>query len=291
MTASTSEKSNLKYSLSIIRRRVARVIGILLLVFLAFVFFMPFYWMLSTSLKDVNYVFVNPPQWFPKPIMWSNFAKVFVRMDLAKYITNTVIVATLPVIGEILSAPMIAYSLTIIPWKGQKFIFPIILVTMMIPWQVTQIPMYTIWKNLGFVNTFIPLVLPAFFGGGFYIYLLRQFMRSMPNSIIEAARLDGAGELKILYIIVYPLCKPILATIAVLIFISGWNDFNGPLLYLQTSSNYTLSIGLQMFMSTANPEWNLLMAASTLFTIPLIVIFFCSQKAFLSGISTTSGLK
>ena len=280
-----------KYGLSIARRKASIAIGIALLFILAAVFFLPFYWMVATALKDSNYVFMNPPQWFPKPIIWKNFLNVFKRMDIITYFRNTLIFAALPVVGQLIASPLIAYSLTIIPWKGPKYMFPIILVTMMIPWQVTQIPMYTIWNLMGFVDTFVPLILPAFFGSAYYIYLLRQFMKSLPTSLIEAARLDGAGELRILYMVVYPLCKPVLTTIAVLIFISGWNDLNGPLLYLQSSRNYTLSIGLQMFLSSTNPEWNLLMAASTMFTIPLIIIFFCAQKAFLGGISTTSGLK
>lgn len=283
--------TDFNFHLSIARSKSSRVIGALLLLFLAIIFFMPFYWMVSTALKDSDHVFINPPQWLPDPVIWSNFSDVFARMDIFKYVKNTMIFASLPVLGQLIASPMIAYSLTIIPWKGPKYLFPIILVTMMIPWQVTQIPMYTIWNRLGLVDTFVPLILPAFFGSAYYIYLLRQFMKSLPKSLIEAARLDGAGEFVILYKVVYPLCKPVLTTIAVLIFISGWNDLNGPLLYLQSSKNYTLSIGLQMFLSSTNPEWNLLMAASTMFTIPLIIIFFCAQNAFLGGISTTSGLK
>ena len=162
---------------------------------------------------------------------------------------------------------------------------------MMIPWQVTQIPMYTTWARLHLVDTFVPLLLPSFFGSAYYIYLCRQFMKTLPDSVMEAARIDGAGEFRILYWIVYPMCRSILTTMAVLIFIAQWNDLNGPLLYLQNSRRYTLSIGLQMFRQSANPEWTLLMAASTVFTAPLIVIFFFCQNAFLNGIQTTSGLK
>ena len=162
---------------------------------------------------------------------------------------------------------------------------------MMIPWQVTQVPLFATWSRLGLVNTFVPLVLPAFFGAPYYIYLMRQFIKGLPNSVIEAARIDGAGEVRILYTMVYPMCKPVITTIVVLIFISGWNDLNGPLLYLQDSSKYTLSIGLQMFLTSARQEWDLLMAASTLFTLPLIIIFFIAQKQFIGGISTASGLR
>ncbi len=274
-----------------VSRRVGIVCSYILLIACACIFFTPFLWMLSTALKPANQIFLNPPKWFPEPAKWENFAAIFQRMPLFSYLKNTLILATLPVVGQLLSAPMIAYSLTKIPWKGAKYIFPLILVTMMVPWQVTQIPLFVTWSRLKLVNTFVPLTLPAFFGAPYYIYLMRQFTKGLPDSVIEAARIDGAGEFKILYRVVYPMCKPVLTTIMVLVFIGGWNDLNGPLLYLQDSSKYTLSIGLQMFLTTARQEWDLLMAASTMFTLPLIVIFFLAQKQFISGISTTSGLK
>ncbi len=271
--------------------RITRFVGIFLLFFFAAVFALPLYWMIRTALMDDALVFSIPVRWVPDPAVWENFVTVFQRMDLAKYIRNTVFSSVMPVIGVLFSCPFIAYSLTKVPWKGGKIIFPIILFTMMIPWQVTQIPMYSIWAKLGLTDSFVPLILPTFFGSGYYIYLCRQYMKSLPNSVIEAARIDGAGDLRILYTIVYPMCKSTLTTIAVLVFIAHWNDLNGPLLYLQSSSKYTLSIGLQQFRKADNPEWPLLMAASTVFTVPLIALFFFAQQYFLNGISTTSGLK
>ncbi|MFR7843853.1 MAG: carbohydrate ABC transporter permease [Gallintestinimicrobium sp.] len=164
------------------------------------------------------------------------------------------ITSILPVIGTLISCPMVAYSITKIPWKGGKYLFPIILMTMMIPSMVTQIPMYATWSKLGMLNTFIPLVLPSFFGSTYYIYLFRQFMKSLPTSVIEAARIDGAGDFRILYSIVYPMCSSILTTVAVMVFIACWNDYVGPLMYLQDSKLYTLGIGLQMFKNAAQPE-------------------------------------
>lgn len=273
------------------KSRCSRVFGIVMLLLCSFIFLLPLYWMVCTALKSEAYVFTVPPQWIPSPVVWNNFVTIFERMDLARYIKNTVILSILPVIGIMFSCPMVAYSLSKIPWKGPKYIFPVILATMMIPWQVTQIPMYTIWSRLGLVDTYVPLVLPTFFGSAYYIYLIRQFMKTLPDSVMDAARIDGAGDFKILYHIVYPMCKSVLTTVSVLVFIASWNDLNGPLLYLQSNSLYTLSIGLQMFKQAANPEWTLLMAASTIFTLPLIVIFFLCQNAFLNGIQTTSGLK
>ena len=274
-----------------VRGRAAHIFGVIMLVFLGLVFAMPLYWMISTALKYETYCFTTPPQWFPNPIKWSNFTEIFGRMDMARYIKNTLITSILPVIGTLISCPMVAYSITKIPWKGGKYLFPIILMTMMIPSMVTQIPMYATWSKLGMLNTFIPLVLPSFFFFIYYIYLFRQFMKSLPTSVIEAARIDGAGDFRILYSIVYPMCSSILTTVAVMVFIACWNDYVGPLMYLQDSKLYTLGIGLQMFKNAAQPEWTLLMAASTVFTVPLIVIFFFCQNAFLNGIQTTSGIK
>lgn len=273
------------------KAKITRWVSHFALILLAFIFFMPFVWMVSTSLKTEGHVLVNPPEWIPNPVKWENYSTIFKRIPIFHYLQNTVIVAALPVIGQMLATPMIAYSLTKIPWKGQKIIFPLILATIMIPWQVTQIPMFMTWSKLGLVNTFVPLCLPAFFGAPYYIYLTRQFMKGVPDSLIEAARIDGAGEFRILWRIIYPLCKPVLTTIAVLVFIAGWNDLNGPLLYLQNNDVYTLSIGLQSFLTSARSEWALLMACSTLFTIPLIILFFLAQKQIINGISTTSGLK
>ena len=280
-----------KLDRSIVSQRIGRLFGILFLVFFAFVFAMPLYWMVRTALMDDGSVFAIPVKWLPDPVKWDNFVRVVKRMDLAKYTTNTIITSVLPVLGVLFSCPLVAYSLTLVPWKGGKVIFPVILFTKMIPWQVTQIPMYSIWAKLGLTNTFVPLILPSFLGSAYYIYLCRQYMKSLPKSVIEAARIDGANEFRILYTIVYPMCKSVLTTIAVLVFIAHWNDLNGPLLYLHDSAKYTLSIGLQQFRAADKPEWPLLMAASTVFTFPLIVLFFFAQKYFLNGISTTSGLK
>ena len=280
-----------KLDRSIVSQRIGRLFGILFLVFFALVFAMPLYWMVRTALMDDGSVFAIPVKWLPDPVKWDNFVKVVKRMDLAKYTTNTIITSVLPVLGVLFSCPLVAYSLTLVPWNGGKVIFPVILFTMMIPWQVTQIPMYSIWAKLGLTNTFVPLILPSFLGSAYYIYLCRQYMKSLPKSVIEAARIDGANEFRILYTIAYPMCKSVLTTIAVLVFIAHWNDLNGPLLYLHDSAKYTLSIGLQQFRAADKPEWPLLMAASTVFTFPLIVLFFFAQKYFLNGISTTSGLK
>lgn len=273
------------------KRIAGSVIKYAFLIGLSCIFIMPLVWMVSTSLKPNQGLFVFPIEWIPKEPQWQNFLAIFKQVPFASYIKNTLFTSLVPILGALISCPMVAYSITKVPWKGARIIFPIILATMMIPWQVTQIPLYITWSKLGMLNTFVPLVLPWFFGTPYYIYLMRQFMKSLPNSVVEAARIDGAGDFRILTQIVYPMCTPVLTTIGVLVFISCWNDLNGPLIYLQDSSKYTISVGLKSFMLAQSTRWELLMAANTVFTLPLIVIFFCAQKQFLGGISTTSGLK
>lgn len=273
-----------------IKVRPGKIIVYILLLVFAVIFFLPFVWMVSTSFKTSTNVFVNPPQWIPRPFKPENYVEVFQRMPFFQYFKNTLIVTVIPVIGQLIAAPMVAYSITKIPWKGGKYIFPLILGTMMIPWQVTQIPLFVTWSKLNLVNTFVPLTLPAFFGAPYYIYLMRQFIKGIPDSIIEASRIDGAGEVRILYNIVYPMCRSVLTTVTLLVFIGCWNDLNGPLIYLHDGAKYTLSIGLQNFLTSAKQEWEILMAAATLFTMPLIILFFIGQKQFIGGIATT-GLK
>lgn len=267
--------------------RVGEIIFYIFLLIAAVIFLSPLLWMAGTSLKSPENVYLMPPQWIPNPIKWQNYVNVFIKMPFWRYFQNSIIVAVLPVIGQLISVPLVTYSITKIDWKGAKIIFPLVLFTMMIPWQVTQIPMFATWSKLGFVNTFVPLVLPAFFGSPYYIYLMRQFMKNIPNSLLEAARIDGSGDLNILYKIIMPMCRPILTTIALLVFIAAWNDLNGPLMYLQQSEKFTLSVGLQNAMSdnVMKRQFELMMAAVTLFSAPLVILFAIFQKQFISGIA------
>lgn len=272
------------------RKIVLRILPYLFICLFALVFIMPLIWMVGTSLKQQTEVFSSTSGLFPADPQWSNYKNIFERMSFFTYLNNTVITSLLPVLGELLAAPMVAYSVSLVPWKGGKIIFPLVLFTMMVPSQVTQIPLFTTWSGIGLTNTFWPLILPAFFGSGFYVFLLRQFMKGLPISLLEAARIDGAGEARILYQIVYPLCKPALITVGLMTFMGHWNDLMTPLIYLYDGSKYTLSIALQRFLTEASQQWELLMAASTIFTLPIIIAFFFGQKYFIEGISTT-GLK
>ncbi len=265
-------------------------IYVLLIVFAAF-FVIPFLWVLSTSLKGENQVFTIPIRWIPKSFHWDNYLRVFDRMPFLIYLKNSVFISTVSIIGVVLSSSIVAYAFSNLSWPGRDALFIFVLATMMLPMQVTMIPLFVMFKNLGWLNTFKPLTVPAFFGGGaFNIFLLRQFFLTIPKDLLDSARIDGCSEFKIYWKIVMPLAKPALATVAILTFMFTWNDFLGPLIYLSDKMKGTLALGLGMFVGQHLTEWSLLMAASILMMLPMIFIFFFFQKYFIQGF-TMSGLK
>jgi ABC-type glycerol-3-phosphate transport system permease component len=255
---------------------------------------LPFLWLLTSSLKTELAVFQYPPQWIPNPVRFQNYPEAWNTAPFGLYLRNTFIILLANEVGILLSASMCAYAFARIDFPGRDFWFSVVLATMMLPGIVTLIPRFVIFSRIGWVNTFLPLTVPAFFGGGaFNIFLLRQFFRSLPSELADAARVDGASEIGIFWRIMMPLTKPALATIAVFTFIGTWNDFMGPLLYLSKDPNkYTVALGLAGFRSAflGRTRWDLLMAASTMMILPIIVIFFAAQKYFVQGIAV-SGLK
>ncbi len=271
-------------------RRATKVIVYILIIALALVFFYPFLWMLFTSLKTSKEIYQVPSTTFPQHVTFDNYVAAVTKMPFLRYTINTVVITVLSVVGMVVSSSMVAYSVSKIRWKGSRIIFPIIIGTMMIPYQVTMIPLYMIFTKMHFVGTIVPLVLPCFFGGAYYIFLLRQFFRTIPDSLLEAAKIDGAGEGTIFLKIMLPLCKPAITSVAIFAFLASWSDFLGPLLYLNQEQEYTLSLGLQAFMQTHYVEWGPLMAASAIFTVPIIILFFFAQSYFIEGITVT-GIK
>jgi len=261
-----------------------------LLVLVGVTFFLPFYWLLSTSLKNDTQLFQFPPVWFPWPLKWDNYPTALSYIPFLTYVKNTLIISFLTVLGTVVSCSLVAYSFARIPWKGRNFFFLVLLSTMMIPYQVTLIPVLIIFKHLGWVGTIKPLVVPAFFGSAFYVFLLRQFFMSIPKELSDAARIDGCSEFGIYWRIMLPLSRPAMATVILFTFIGSWNDFLGPLIYLSDESQYTLSLGLQQFLSQHGAEWSLLMAASTVMILPIVVLFFFTQRTFIQGIALT-GIK
>ena len=254
------------------------------------VFVLPFIWMLLTSFKFQEEIFATVTTFFPAKFYIRNYVDIFIKIPYMRYVSNTLVISLSAVLGQVISSTMVAYSMSKIEWFGKKYFFPLIIATMMIPYQVTMIPLYMIFKKIHFTGTYWPLILPNFFGSAYYIFLLRQFFVTIPNSLIESATLDGAGRTRIFFQIMIPLCKPAITTVAIFTFMGNWSDFMGPLLYLNKADMYTISIGLQAFVQTHFVEWGMLMAASVVFTIPIIILFFFAQRYFIEGITIT-GIK
>lgn len=272
------------------KKSLLKILSYFTVIVLSLIFILPFGWLLSTSLKSLNEIFLMPPTIIPNNIRWDNYAEVFRKIPFLRYTFNTALITVMSMAGQLFAAPLVAYSVSLINWWGKKIVFVLVLATMMIPVQVTMIPVYLTFQKLGLVGTYWPLIIPTFTGAPLYIFLLRQFFLSIPESLIMAARIDGASEVRIYYQIVLPLCKPALATVGVFTLLYTWSDFLSPLIYINRSEMYTLSLGLQAFLAEHYIEWPLLMAASAMFTIPIVIIFFFAQKQFIEGITLT-GLK
>jgi multiple sugar transport system permease protein len=270
--------------------RVQRVIIWALLIIGSLAFAVPFLWMVSTSLKLDRQIFRTPPIWIPNPIVWENYERAVTEFPFSLYLRNTVFITGLAMAGNLISATLVAYSFAALRWPGRQACFIVLLSTMMLPSQVTMIPTFILFQKIHWVNTFLPLVVPAWFGPPFYIFLLRQFFLTIPRELADAATVDGANELIILGRIVVPLSGPALATVAIFSFVSHWNSFLGPLIYLNKRSNFTLSLGLMTFRSQYTTDFSALMAASALVLLPILVLFFVAQKYFVQGIVLT-GIK
>lgn len=256
----------------------------------ALIFMLPFIWMLSTSLKSDAQLYTYPPVWLPNPLVWKNYPIAVTYISFFLYLKNTLIIAVLSTLGALVSCSLVAYSLSRIPWPGRNALFIFTVATLMLPYQVTLIPLFVVWSKAGFVNTFVPLIVPHWFGAALYIFLLRQFFMGIPMELSEAARIDGAGEFRIYWQIILPLGKAALATVAIFEFIARWRDYLGPLIYLSNQKMYTLSLGIYEYRGQYGSEWALLMAASVLITLPIILLFFFMQKVFVQGIALT-GIK
>ena len=274
------------------RRPASRnVLPIAALVILSFIFVFPFLWMISTSLRTFQEASTLSISLIPKKVIWSNYIDIFVKIPLFRYILNTLFITVMCVIGHLASSSLAAYGISHIDWKGKNIVFVLVLVTMMIPIQVTMIPLYMVFNKLGMIGTYFPLILPAFLGsGGLYIFLTRQFFLTIPQSLIQAAKIDGASEFRTYWQIILPLSKPALATVGMFVFLYTWSDFTNPLIYLQNPNSYTISLGLYAFISERYVEWQYLMGASVVFTVPIIIMFFVAQKQFIEGITVT-GIK
>jgi multiple sugar transport system permease protein len=260
---------------------------------LAAVILVPFFWMLSTALQADGDIFAWPPQWIPDPPQWHNFIDAWTAMPFNRYLVNTLFIVTLGIIGEMVSATIVAYGFARFRFPGSDFIFLVLLATMMLPFHVTLIPTFLIWQKLGLTGQFDPLVLRSWTAWGpFYIFLLRQFFLTLPRELDDAAEIDGANTFQTFYHVMLPQIVPALLAVAIFAFRGYWNDFLGPLIYLTNMELYTLNVGMYFFMGGVNeaPQWNYLMAMSTLVALPVIVLFFAAQRYFIEGITFT-GIK
>jgi len=268
---------------------IKNVIVYVLLIFLSFVFIFPFFWMLDSALKENAQIFLWPPQWIPDPVAWGNFVKAFSNPQLpfATFLKNTMILEVGIITGRLLSCILVAYGFARLNAPGKDFWFTVLLATFMLPGAVIMIPKYILFNKLGWVDSYLPLIIPAWFGESYAIFLMRQFFLTIPRELEEAAVMDGANTFDILRLIIVPLSTPVLAVITVLSFKDIWNDFFTPLLYLNSSSKYTIAIGLAYFNGQFKVDMGPLMAASIVLILPLIIVFFLAQKAFVEGVNLT----
>lgn len=274
-----------------------RTLAHAVLIALCIPFVLPLVWMVSTSLKPDDQIYAREGfesalslrSLLPSPFVWSNYPDAMRTVPLRAYLQNTLFLCGLNVTGAVLSSAVVAYGFARLRFRGRELLFMLMISTMALPGQVTMIPVFALFRFLGWYGTFFPLIVPSFCGNAFFIFLLRQFFRTIPEELAEAARIDGAGEWRIFGQVMLPLAKPALATCALFQFLHTWNDFFGPLLYINDPARYTLAYGLQQFMSSYGGEWAQLMAAATIFTMPIIVLFFLAQRTFIQGIATTGG--
>ena len=269
---------------------VKKVFAYLLLTFGALTMIIPFLWMISTALKEPGQIFTMPPVWIPKPVVWENFSRVWNAIPFGKFFLNSFKVSLLGTLGTLISCSWAAFAFARLRFPGKDAFFAIVMLTMMIPGQVTMIPVFVIMKYLGWYDTHFPLWVPSFFGQAFGIFLLRQFFMSLPSELDDAAKIDGCNYFEIYWRIYLPLSKPALATLGVLTFMGSWNNLLGPVIYLKTIEKFTLMVGLSFFQGQYYTDYSLLMTGALISILPILVLYIVAQKYFVQGIALT-GIK
>jgi len=278
-------------SLGIKRTSINNIVSFVLLVGLSAAFILPLFWMITTSLKPIDQLLLDPPVWIPEPLEFDNYPNALEAQPFLQYLGNSLQIAVAAVIGAIISNSLVAYGFSRVEWKGRDAVFVLVLSTLMLPYHVVMIPLFVSFSKIGWVNSWLPLIVPAWLGHPFFIFMLRQFMLGIPKELSEATRIDGGSEWILLTRVILPLCKPALATVALFQFIWSWNDFIGPLIYLNDRDLYPMSLGLALYHNSQGiTDFSILMAASTMAVVPIIIIFFFMQRVFIQGISLT-GLK
>jgi multiple sugar transport system permease protein len=266
-------------------RRFGKLVHRGVLIFFGLLFVAPFLWLISTSLKTNEQIVQSSPAWIPRPTTLQNYLNAFSTVPLLEYGKNTLIVTIFSVLGALCSNTLVAYGFSRIQWRSREFFFLVTLATLMLPFQVTMVPLFIMFSRLHWTNTFLPLIVPSFFGNAFYIFLLRQFFLGIPRELSEAAKIEGASELQILWHIILPLARPALFTVALFQFLFSWNDFLGPLIYLNDQSKFTLALGLANMQSAIGlSDFGTIMAAAAVTVAPVILLFIFTQRYFIEGI-------
>ncbi|MBE3038310.1 MAG: carbohydrate ABC transporter permease [Chloroflexi bacterium] len=268
-------------------RGLRKALHYLLVSLATLLFVAPVYWMISSALKPNYEIFANPPVWWPLHPRWVNFTEALTYLPFGRFAVNTLIIAVGSIIGHVLSCSIVAYGFARLRAPGKGFFFVLLLSTLMLPYPVTMVPLFIIFSKLGWINSFLPLIVPTFFGNAFYIFLLRQSFKQIPLDFEDAARMDGATTLQVLWHVILPLSRPALITVMIFTFQAAWNDFLAPLIFLHDQSKYTLMLGLSFFRGGYDVNWAYLMASSLVVTLPVIIIFFFSQREFIEGVGYT----
>lgn len=270
------------------QERLSLTITYIILFFLGILVVLPFIWMVSTSLKKPEDIFLFPPEWIPDPIIWSNYPRALSAIPFLTFFMNTAIVTIASLVGTLVSASIVAYSFARLRWPGRDVLFIVVLTTMMLPSQVTLIPQFIIFRELRWIDSLLPLIVPWFFGGGaFNIFLLRQFFTTIPNELDDAALIDGCSFIGIYWRIILPMSQPALAAVAIFAFQHHWNEFLLPLIYIHSRERYTIALGLRLFQEEYWVDWSGLMAASAIVMLPVLVVFYFAQRYFIQGIVFT----
>lgn len=260
------------------------------LIVLAVLFILPIFYLFMGSFKAESELFRQPFKWLPDKFQFGNYVNMFSSIPFFKYLRNTMIIVICNIAGSLISCSLVAYGFSRLRWPGRDKVFILVLVTMILPYQVTLVPLFLMFTKMKWIGTFLPLTVTCFFGNPFFIFLLRQFFTGIPQDISEAARIDGAGEFTIFSKLVLPMAKPALTTVAIFAFIRSWNDFLGPLVFLGKDELYTLSLAASMLKSNLDPNWSLLLALGAVMVLPVLILFFIMQKYFIQGIAM-SGIK
>ena len=269
------------------RRLIQQLVVYALLMAGSVLFILPFMWMIATSLKQSKDVFTYPPSFLPTSFEWRNYIAGWTILPFTRFLFNTVIVTGANVVGNLISCSLVAFGFARLRARGRNLLFLLLLATLMIPREVTIVPRFLLFSQIGLVNTLWPLILPAWFGYPFFIFLLRQFFMSIPHELDDAARIDGASTLRIFTSVILPLSQPALATVAIFAFIGNWSNLLDPLIYIRSQELYTLALGLNLFRGVNFTQFNLLMAVSIIQLLPVLIIFFLAQRLFVQGVTLT----